>query len=66
VLHRSGATDAADLIFMPFGAPQGHTKTLPADAALRCLAEFASGIKNAEEPIFAPPLTAAGFRIRPS
>jgi hypothetical protein len=29
VLHRSATTGAADLIFIPFGAPKGHAKTLP-------------------------------------
>ena len=53
VWHRSGATGAADLIFIPFGAPKGHTKHYPiTDEMIREYIEEQEGEQIADDSRF--------------
>ena len=53
VWHRSGATGAAVLIFMPFGAPKGHTKHYPiTDEMIREYIEEQEGEQIADDSRF--------------
>src|SRR4051794_21411376 len=49
VLHRSRATGAAVLIFMPFGAPKGHTKHYPFVCPRKFTLSYADVTKGTQE-----------------